>query len=129
MELLDEVRAALSDPAALTTPQLDELNQRCGRDHCNRRNRILHQLATYVSANSIAMAAPSTTHRFKKDFHKQKAIIEVDGKTKAVTYENLADEDVPLLQQYGYGHLIEKLPEPEKPVKKEKDEKKEEPAK
>jgi hypothetical protein len=107
VELLDQVKAALANDAAFTTEQLDALNQQTGRDHCNRRNRILHQLAAYVSTNSIAMAAPSTTHQFKKDFHQQKAIIEVNGQTKSVTANNLTDEDVPLLRQYGYGHLLE----------------------
>lgn len=114
--LLEQVKAALANEAAFTTQQLDALNQQCGRDHCNRRNRILHQLATYASANSLAMSAPSTTHRFKKDFSDPKkwsANIEVKGQTKSVTASNLTDEDVPLLKQYGYGHFLEKKPEPE----------------
>lgn len=125
MELLDDVRAALAAPDTYTTPQLDALNQRAGREHCNRRPRILHQLQGFLTQHTTSMTATSTTHRFKNDFQGQKAIIEVDGKTKAVTAANLADDDVPLLKQYGYGHLIEKLPEPEKkeaPKAKEKDE-------
>jgi hypothetical protein len=113
MELLAKVVAALLTPDAFTTEELDALNQQAGRDRCNRRNRILYQLQSYVIQNSPAMSAPSTTHQFKKDFHKQKAIIEVNGQTKAVTADNLTDEDVPLLKQYGYGHLIQEKPKPE----------------
>jgi seryl-tRNA synthetase len=116
VELLEQVQAALADEAAYTTPQLDKLNQQCGRDHCNRRNRILYQLGLYASANSLTMSATSTTHQFKKDFSdakKWQANIEVNGQTKAVTAANLTDEDVPLLKQYGYGHFLQEKPKPE----------------
>jgi hypothetical protein len=121
--LLAQVRAALDSQAAYTTPQLDELNQQCGREHCNRRNRIIYQLQQFVAQQAEPMSAPSTTHQFKRDFAKSNAIIEVQGQTKAVTASNLTDEDVPLLRQYGYGHFLEEKPaeKSEKATKKEKE--------
>lgn len=125
MELLDQVQAALGDQPAYTTPQLDELNQQCGNEHCNRRNRIIYQLQRFVAQQAVLMSAPSTTHQFKKDFSDPKkygAPIEFEGKTIRVTAETLTDEHVPLLKQYGYGHFLEAKPAPEKPAKKDKDE-------
>jgi hypothetical protein len=122
--LLDQVRAALANEPAFTTQQLDALNQQCGRDHCNRRNRIIYQLQHFVAQQAVPMSAPSTTHQFKKDFSDPKkygAPIEFEGKTIRVTAQSLSDEHVPLLKQYGYGHFLEDKPTPEKPAKKEKE--------
>lgn len=113
MDLLTQVQRALADLDAYSTPALNQLNQACGKDSCRRRERIVYQLQRYAANHSIPMGASSTTHRFKRDFATQKANIEVGGVTKAVTASNLTDEDVPLLRQYGYGHFLEKLPEPE----------------
>lgn len=124
-ELLAQVRAALDDQAAYTTPQLDGLNQQCGNEHCNRRHRIIYQLQRFVAQQAEPMSAPSTTHQFKKDFSDPKkygAPLEFEGKTIRVTAENLTDEHVPLLKQYGYGHFLEAKPAPEKPAKKDKEE-------
>jgi hypothetical protein len=125
VEVLAQVQAALENQAACTTPQLDELNQQCGNEHCNRRHRIIYQLQRFVAQQAVPMSAPSTTHQFKKDFSDPKkygAPIEVEGKTIRVTAENLTDEHVPLLKQYGYGHFLEAKPAPEKATKKDKDE-------
>jgi predicted transcriptional regulator len=111
--LLDRIVAALAEDAA--TEALNALNVEAGRPACHRRHKILYELQRYVNLNGPAMSATSTTHRFKKAFATAKFIDERDGKTRAITANNLTDEDVLLMQRNGGAHLLEQLPEADKP--------------
>ena len=95
--------------ASRTTEQLAGLLIETGGERCYRRERITYLLARYLTVNSPIPMAPSTTHRFKADF--VGTTFEVhDPETRSITAQNLSNEDVVLLQQYGGGHLIEPLP-------------------
>lgn len=113
MTLFDRIVAALDAGAATTTETLQALLLESGGDKCWRRPRLMHLLSHYVLLHSPLPMSQCTTHRFKADFaHADFSgfVLEVAGQTKLVTAHNLADEDVPLLIQYGGGHLIEPLP-------------------
>ena len=117
MSLLDRITAALDAGAATAIETLQALLLETGGDKCWRRPRLLHLLSHYVLLNAPLPMSQSTTHRFKPDFaHADFSgfVLEVNGQTKLVTARNLSDEDVPLLIQYGGGHLIEPLPKAEK---------------
>lgn len=116
--LLQRVREALSLGLAAPLETLQQLLLATGGERCYRRERITHLLTRYLTINSPLPMSPSTTHRFKADF--AHATFEVhDPETRSVTARNLTDEDVPLLIQYGGGHLIEPLPKAEKAAAKE----------
>lgn len=110
-QLLDRISAALDAGAAIPTAELTALLLDCGGEHCYQRPRLLHRLSAILHSIRPIMAT-STTHRFKADFARKDfsgAPIVIGDKTKIVKADNLTDEDVPLLQQYGYGHLIEPI--------------------
>lgn len=114
--LLDRIGEALAAGRDTPTPTLTALLLEAGGEQCWQRGRLLHRLSNIFHAIRPIMSQ-STTHRFKADFARLIAsnpasapVIEVNGTTKSVTPESLTDADVPLLQQYGYGHLIEALP-------------------
>lgn len=113
--LLDQVRAALATGAAYTTDQLAALLIETGGERCYRRERITYLLSRYLTINSPLPMAPSTTHRFKADFTGTSFEIH-DPETRSITAQNLTNEDVALLQQYGGGHLIEPLPGADAPA-------------
>jgi hypothetical protein len=111
MELLDRIAAALEGGRETPTDVLTALLQEAGGETCWRRPRLVHRLTAILHSTRPPMAT-STTHRFKPGFaHKDftGASIIVGDQTKIVKASNLTDEDVPLLQQYGYGHLIEPI--------------------
>lgn len=120
MEALpDRVRAALAVDAP--TEALQALLLETGGERCWRRNRIIHLLSHYLLLSSPLPMSHSTTHRFKAGFAHADFSgfpLVVGDTTKIVTATNLTDADVPLLQQYGGGHLIEELPKAEKPAPK-----------
>jgi hypothetical protein len=118
--LLDRIRVALDAGATHPLEDLQALLKQTGGEKCWRRNRILHLLSHYLLVNSPLPMSHSTTHRFKAGFAHADFSgfpLIVGDKTKIVTAANLTDADVPLLQQYGGGHLIEELPKPEKAAK------------
>lgn len=132
-QLLDRIGAALDAGAATPTPELTALLIEAGGEQCWQRARLLHRLRAILHAKRPPMSH-STTHRFKADFASRIKSGLASGPIlddRIITPDNLTDEDVPLLVQYGYGHLIEELPkakkpaepEPEKPSKPAKDEK------
>ncbi len=121
MELLDRITAALAGGLNTPTSELTALLLEAGGEQCWRRTRLVHRLSTILHSTRPVMAT-STTHRFKSSFaHKDFSgfPLVVGETTKIVTAQNLSDEDVPLLKQYGGGHLIEEIPAEKKAAKAE----------
>lgn len=115
--LLERIGGALDAGAATATDALAALLLETGGERCHRRERITHLLVRYLTTHTPLPMSPSTTHRFKADF--ARATFELhDPETRSVTARNLTDADVPLLIQYGGGHLIEPLPAAEKKAAK-----------
>jgi len=110
MELLDRIAAALATDAPTT--ELTALLIEAGGEQCWRRPRLIHRLTAILHAKRPPMAS-STTHRFKAGFaHKDFSgfPLVIGSETRLITAKNLTNEDVPLLKQYGGGHLIEPIP-------------------
>ncbi len=108
-EQLTRLTHALAAGQDTPTDTLRALLLEVGGEECWQRPRLLHRLTLILHAQRPPMAT-SKHFRFKsafagKDF--SGVPLDVDGKTKVVTAHNLSDEDVPLLKQYGYGHLLE----------------------
>lgn len=114
--LLDRIEAALAAGPQTPTPDLAALLIEAGGEQCWQRGRLLRRLTILLHSVRPIMSK-STTHRFKAGFKEATAILN-DPDTRVVSAENLTDADVPLLQQYGYGHLIEPIPAPEKKAAK-----------
>ncbi|NVO33279.1 hypothetical protein [Hymenobacter lapidiphilus] len=129
-ELTLAVRSALASLGSTPTETLLALYHECFGEACRRRDRMARRLGSWLNTRPVAETTTATltessstlttssmpvseNFRFKASYKAHKAIVHAP-ETRYVDASNLQDADVPTLQAYDRGHMVEPIPGREK---------------